>query len=449
MAHSSLWGNVVLQLALAGVFPGASAATQVAEQGQATEQKLAAGKYVGPGSCGTTACHGGIQPRGLTRVLQNEYSTWVTKDPHFKALHSLDSPASQRMGRFLGIDNPAAAPKCLACHALSVPAEQKAREFDVEGVSCESCHGPSSAWLESHMLQGWTPEKSYALGMPNLTDPASRSETCLSCHLGTPEKEVDHRMIAAGHPDLVFELSSYSAIQPPHWKPMPDPNYDVRLWAVNQAVELRESLKRLARRTQSNWPEFSEYDCFSCHHSLTRPEDSWRLDRGYGNRAPGSPPPETAHYTVFRILAREVDPAATQQLEAQTNAVYQFASNLSNSPKGIADRALAASDTADRFVATINQATFDQARAARLLIAIADRGDAIALQDTRSAEQAAMALDTIFLCYEQQTRKHPAVRTAIQGLFQELRNPSSYDAPRFSAQMRKVRAALKDAGIAP
>jgi hypothetical protein len=354
------------------------------------------------------------------------------------------------MGRLLGIDNPAASGKCLACHALSVPDDQKAREFDVEGVSCESCHGPSSAWLESHMLQGWTPEKSYALGMLNLSDPASRSEKCLSCHLGTPEKAVDHKMIAAGHPDLVFELDSYSAIQPPHWKPATDPNYEVRLWAVNQAVQLRESLKKLAWHTQGgSWPEFSEYDCFSCHHSLTRPEDSWRLERGYANHIPGAAPLESAHFTIFRILARDVDSPAAQQLETQMATLFQIATIPGNSPKSIADHAHSVTELANRFVARINDSTFDQTRAARLLTAIADRGDAIAIQDTRSAEQAAMAMDTIFLCYEKQTSSQPAVRTAIEGLFQELRNPSSYDAPRFAAQMRKVRAALKDAGIAP
>jgi len=407
-----------------------------------------AGKYVGPGTCSATACHGGVQPRSLTLVLQNEYSTWVTKDAHFKALHSLDNAVAQRMGRILGIDNPATSPKCLACHALAVPPELKLREFDVEGVSCESCHGPASGWLESHMLKGWTHEKSIALGMLDLRDATRRSEKCLSCHLGTADNQVDHKMIAAGHPDLVFELDSYSAIQPPHWKPAPDPNDDVRLWAVGQAIQLRESLKRLARHAQgAGWPEFSEYSCFSCHHSLTKPETSWRQARGYPHRSPGSPPWDSAHYVVFRVLARDVDANASQQLETQMETLYQLASNLHSAPQAIVDNAVAGSELANRFAVELAQATFDKARAARLLKAISDQGDSIANEDTRSAEQAAMALDTIFLSYEKQASAHPQVRAAIDGLFQELTNPSSYDAPRFSAQMRKVSAALRDAGI--
>src|SRR5579859_354789 len=448
MAEARVWQKAVLRAALAGIFFGCFLSTQVAAA-QAKTGSTVVSKYVGPGSCSATACHGSVQPRSVTGVLQNEYSTWVVRDTHFKAFRNLDNPVSQRIGRLLGIGNPTTSPKCLACHSLVVPAEVKARDFDVEGVSCESCHGPASAWLGSHTLKGSTTGKSVALGMFDIRDAAHRSEKCLSCHLGTAEKEVDHEMIAAGHPDLVFELDSYSAIQPPHWKPSPDPNHDVRLWAVGQAIELREALKRLARRAQgSHWPEFSEYDCFSCHHSLSSPEGSWRQERGYEHRAIGSPPWESSHYTIFRILAKEVDPAASQQLETQLEAVYEVASNWNSSRKEIADNALAASELADRFVAEINQASFDKARTIRLLQLISAQGDAISNQDTRSAEQAAMALDTIFLCYEKQAGSHPAVRSAIDGLFKELNNPSAYNAPRFSSQMRKVSAALRAAGIA-
>src|SRR5262249_11517569 len=433
MSQSRLRRHALFQALLTAGFLANVAGAQAGPQKK--PPAMPPGKYVGPGTCGATACHGSVQPRTLTLVLQNEYSTWVTKDAHFKALHSLDNPVSQRMGRILGIGNPATSPKCLTCHSLAVPPEEKVREFDLEGVSCESCHGPASAWLESHMLKGWTPQKSYALGMVDLSDPTGRSEKCLSCHLGTAENEVDHRMIAAGHPDLVFELDSYSAIQPPHWKPAADPNHDVRLWAVGQAIQLREALKRLARHAQGpSWPEFTEYSCFSCHHSLTKPETSWRQERGYPHRAAGSPPWDSAHYIVFRILARDVDAGASQQLEAQLETLYQLTSSLNGPPKAIAERAAAASDLANRFAVEIAQASFDRARASRLLKSISDQGDTISNEDTRSAEQAAMALDTIFLSYEKQAGSRPEVRAAIDGLFRELNNPSSYDAPRFSAQ---------------
>src|SRR5437667_10523576 len=44
------------------------------------KQSASVSKYIGPGSCSATACHGGVQPRNVTRVLQNEYSTWAVQD---------------------------------------------------------------------------------------------------------------------------------------------------------------------------------------------------------------------------------------------------------------------------------------------------------------------------------------------------------------------------------
>src|SRR4051812_46579982 len=99
-------------------------------------------KYTGPGSCASPSCHGGVTPRADTSVWQNEYSTWVVKDKHAQAYAVLSNPVAARMAKILGLQSAEAAPKCLACHALSVPDEQRARTFDsLDGVSCESCHG--------------------------------------------------------------------------------------------------------------------------------------------------------------------------------------------------------------------------------------------------------------------------------------------------------------------
>ena len=65
------------------------------------------------------------------------------------------------------------------------------------------------AWLGPHTERDWTHEKSVAVGMYDTRDLTKRSEKCLSCHLGNEEKSVDHEMIAAGHPDLFFELDSF------------------------------------------------------------------------------------------------------------------------------------------------------------------------------------------------------------------------------------------------
>ena len=106
------------------------------------------GKYTGPGSCSSTSCHGSVTPRAGSRISQNEYSTWVVQDKHAKAYTALTSATGERIGRILGLGKSEGSAKCLACHALDVPVEQRAKTFELnDGVSCESCHGPASAWL--------------------------------------------------------------------------------------------------------------------------------------------------------------------------------------------------------------------------------------------------------------------------------------------------------------
>ena len=34
-------------------------------------------KYIGPGSCAATSCHGSVRPVAGSRILQTEYSTWT------------------------------------------------------------------------------------------------------------------------------------------------------------------------------------------------------------------------------------------------------------------------------------------------------------------------------------------------------------------------------------
>ena len=112
----------------------------------------------------------------------------------------------------------------------------------------------------------------------------------------TADKAVDHEMIAAGHPDLYFELASFTAAMPRHWnehaaedRTKDDPFADVRMLAAGQAVQLREQLQRVARNAQGNaWPEFADLDCFACHHNLVAAKDSWRQERGYAG--PGRRP---------------------------------------------------------------------------------------------------------------------------------------------------------------
>jgi hypothetical protein len=389
-----------------------------------------------------------VQPRATTSVQQNEYSTWVIQDKHAQAFAVLSNPVSVRIARILGLPSAATAPRCLACHSLNPPESERARMFDTsDGVSCESCHGPASNWLGPHTTREWTHQQSVEAGMTDLRDLSSRTRQCLTCHLGAADKAVDHELIAAGHPDLYFELASFSAVMPRHWKPKPDAGAwdEVKQLAVGQAAQLREHLARLSRNaTTGVWPEYAELDCFACHHSLVSARDSWQQERGYPNRKPGNPPWNISRFVVLRHIAREFDSNAAQQLEAAINSLYALVSAVGNDRTRVAAEATRIGGLAAQLETRVKAGTFDAALTRRLMKNIAGDGEYISMQGERAAEQAAMALDSLFVTYSRNVTVSNAaqVRAAIQNLFKQVENPSAYNAFNFAREMGALNGLL-------
>jgi hypothetical protein len=417
-------------------------------------------RYIGPGSCAATSCHGSVKPIAGSRILQNEYSTWIIQDKHSRAYQALTGDVGGRMARILKLGAKAEeAPKCLACHALNPPPQQRGRAFDIsEGVSCENCHGPASGWLGPHTTRTWAHEKSVALGMHDTRDVIHRTEKCLECHLGTKNKFVDHEMIAAGHPDLYFELDSFSAVMPRHWKspresepgkPIEDAAWvGVREWSAGQAVQLRAAMERLTWRARNErfdqkdvWPEYSELSCFACHHALGPAKDSWRQGHAYLGRRPGDPPWNSSRYAVFRLLAKQIDSANAQELEGQLLSLSDEMNKLNPDRHAVAAAASAAVPLAQRIAERLRTMQYDQAVVLGMLQRIPDDAENIALADERAAEQAAMAMDSLYIAYSKDAKPANAaeVRAAINGLFQQLENPSSYNADQFASALRRIR----------
>jgi len=421
-------------------------------------------KYIGPGSCAATSCHGSVAPIAGSRILQNEYSTWILKDKHSRAYQALTSDIGERIARILKLNAKAEdSPKCLTCHALYTTPEQRGRVFEIsEGVSCENCHGPASAWLGPHTTRDWPHEKSLELGMHDTRNVIHRTEKCLECHLGTRDKFVDHEMIAAGHPDLFFELDSFSAVMPRHWKtpresapgkPVEDAAWTgVRDWSVGQAVQLRAELERLTWRAKNEradkkdvWPEYSELSCFACHHALGSAKDSWRQEHGYAGRRPGDPAWNSSRYVVFRLLAKHVDAANAEELDKRLSEVSSEMSKLNPDRNTVVGAATAGAPVAQRFAERLGGMPYDQGLVLRMLQEISGDAETISLADERAAEQAAMALDSLYIAYSKDAKPANAaeVRGSINELFQQLENPSAYNADQFAASLRRIRAELK------
>jgi hypothetical protein len=294
-------------------------------------------KYVGISSCAAAACHGGTMhdppPPDRTRENRSAYRVWVEQDKkHANAYSVLFRDDAKQMARRLGPpldpNHMEHARLCLDCHSNN--ARNRAPSLAQEdGVSCESCHGPASAWKDQHWLGSWktkTVAEKQALGMNNLRgDLVARARACVDCHVGSADREVNHDLIAAGHPRLNFEFAAFHETLPHHWSEAQDRAlvsqqagvpFDGALWVVGQVVSARAAAALLDRRAQrvsspSNkqpWPELSEYDCYACHHPLV--PNSWRQQVSSlpsdKRVRPGMPRPNSWYFSMLAPIHEEL-----------------------------------------------------------------------------------------------------------------------------------------------
>jgi hypothetical protein len=293
---------------------------------------------VGMSGCLATACHGGPAGKLLSGNFdagswQSSGSCWLASDPHAAAYDVLtESPkyrlykvtAAEIMANLTGDKTKKAVnePRCLACHtnpALADPGpglydHATLQELRSEGVSCEACHGNAGMWLRDHTT--WTPGNRHsryeATGMNPLNDVGERALACAGCHVGAPAddkrgylvpRDMNHDIIAAGHPRLDFDFGEYLRRIPHHWyerdrssvdQQPRGPGFPLRAWIVGRVAQAEASCKLLADRAKrssenkplSAWPELAEYNCAVCHHNIP---DSERSEPGrLGSRPLGT-----------------------------------------------------------------------------------------------------------------------------------------------------------------
>lgn len=314
-------GSLILAGWLVLLVPGWSAgetpeSTVVSNRSRQTEQTGAAGseplaKFQGARSCAATACHGSVAPDVREgHIGRHEYLFWFDRDPHARAGRDLVNErgtsilerlgARDRKGQIL---KPEVLANCQGCHDPQPPKAQRGLTFALnEGVGCEQCHGASERWIGDHYRGEGTRAKAEGLGMRFTKSPEVRASVCMPCHVGSPQFEVNHDLIAAGHPALKFEFAAYHDLLPKHWNESRDrgrtKQLELELWLAGQLASLQASLELTAARAERAfipkeapagiWPEFAEHDCFACHHQLEG-SVSWRSERGYAGKAGSAP----------------------------------------------------------------------------------------------------------------------------------------------------------------
>ena len=287
--------------------------------------------------------------------------------------------------------------QCLACHA-----NYRWKEgFDQPplfefGVTCESCHGPSSLWEGPHDDPRWrkisAEEKEKKYGMIDVRNPVRRAQQCFSCHIGNVQegKVVTHEMYAAGHPPLPgIEIETFSQQMPTHWRTLHEkgefkfrddyiksnfpglehsPLNDLaktKSVIIGGTMALRETINLFASQALDQdsqaWPELAVFDCSACHHDLAAP--SWRQKRGYGKSLPGRPQmfawPEALVKLGIRQRAGDDEAAFKKDWDAYHGKMEELRRVLDRRPFGDpqAIQAVAAGD--DGLVAWLDQLASD------------------------------------------------------------------------------------------
>jgi hypothetical protein len=303
-------------------------------------------------------------------------------------------------------------------------------------VGCESCHGPAEKWLGPHTCADWEKRKLAAKppqGMNPVTDILALAQTCAGCHVGAPPgphapeaRDVNHDLIAAGHPRLNFELGAFLAHLPPHWNTSAKKrgqDHETRTWAVGQLVSAASALQLLAHRAASAktapWPEFAEYDCFACHHDLRQP--SWRQARGYGKRLPGSLPWSDWYDPMPGLLTDGRDAEISPKLKTLRREMEKPLPNR----KDVGEQARAVAGLLEKLRERV-KTEFGRKEMRALLLSVAAKRPQHAGQSWDAAEQLYLAL-----CALNQDDANPQLLQALRAIDAERRGlQQGFDSPR-------------------
>ena len=234
--------------------------------------------HLGPATCATSQCHGKSAPVAGRNVHLDEYTFWIDQDYHSVAYRTLQNDDSKAIAAKLGLESARTADICLDCHADNVPLEKRGAKFNIsDGVGCEACHGGSQKWIAIHTEKSTSHSDNVAAGLIETDKGGVRAQLCLSCHLGTKDKFATHRIMAAGHPRLSFEMNLFTTNQPAHYSVDQDyidrkgfiPGFN--LWMSGQFESAKQVLSVASTRMFAGggvFPDLAFYDCDSCHHSV-------------------------------------------------------------------------------------------------------------------------------------------------------------------------------------
>ncbi len=356
--------------------------------------------HMGVSTCRGPVCH--TSAERMEHIEGDEWFRWHQEDRHSQAYAVLKSPASKRIARNLGSrENPWEMRVCLDCHADHVPPDRRGPQFSLSsGVGCEACHGGSQAWVNRHD-DGRPHAENVADGMYPTDEPIARAALCVSCHFGTKDKFVTHRIMGAGHPRMSFELQVFSNVQPAHFTI--DDDYRARgkqaaegtkIWAIGQAIAVRASLDALLdpkRNRDGLWPELVLFDCHACHHPMS--ERRWKPKPSAALLGPGVPRLNDASFLMTRYAFAAVDAAGAAAFRDDIRELHLAASDSEQRRRDVAKRMRA---RVDALLPKLEAWKVDASAVRGVLRGLLTDGQKGEFLDYAGAEQATLAAQALF-----------------------------------------------------
>lgn len=419
---------------------------------------LAGASFEGVASCAGSVCHGRIEGDGKV-VRQDELAHWQEPSKpggaHSRAFAALAGKRGQQIAATLGLGDATAAPACLGCHATDAPAALRGARFQIsDGVGCESCHGASGGWIATHYAVPATRASNLAAGMIALDNPQVRANVCLDCHFGSRESGqfVTHRMMAAGHPRISFELDLFSSLQQ-HWnedadylarKRRPD---SVQLWAVGQAEAVRRSVSLFASPAggQGLFPEFYFFDCHSCHRAITD-GDQRRLTFETNPARPipfATPPFNDENIIMLSAVAGTLAPGPAAGFD---KAARDFHAAMGVGRPAAVAAAARLGSAASALSSALAQRGYGGDAAFLVIDRIASKAISPRFTDYTGSAQAVMAVDTLLNALVREGRVSlgaaAGIRANINRAYAAVRDPNSYNPPAFRAALGEATRAI-------
>ncbi len=401
-------------------------------------------------TCASSLCHGAIKTWKESNVLQNEYITWSRTDKHAKAYNKLLNAKSQQIAKKLGLKQPAHEAKiCLDCHAHNVPEDRRGDRFKLaDGVTCEGCHGPAEKWLVTHIERDASHAKNKSAGLYPTSDAAPRAKLCLSCHFGNKDKLVTHRMMAAGHPRMSFELDTFTEIAPKHF--VVDKDYaarkqvwdELKTWAIGQALVVSETMDILLdekRGRDGLFPELILFDCHACHHPMS--ENRWKPKNAFGaSISPGLVRLNDGNLIMLRAVAFAIEPAQGEAIAEQIRKLHRAIAGDGD----VQTEALALKKMANDLVTVIAHKPLNTATIRSAALRLIDDGLDGYYDDYAAAEQAVMAISSVgsFLNKQSGIRNVAAFNQNLRKLNDALASDERYKPAEFAARLRELRTSF-------